>query len=95
MALPLFVMVNRLPAWTWRNNSAIDPRFPQRFITVCGEWPGMIRMSSIARQPRSIVGIDMTICLMILMVAPAVTVVGYEMSGHRHQAHALSNVDVD
>ena len=41
------------------------------------------------------VGIDMTICLMILMVAPTVTVVGYEMSGHRHQAHALSNVDVD
>jgi hypothetical protein len=41
------------------------------------------------------VGIDTAICLMILMCAPAVTVVGYELSGHRHQAHAVSNVGVD
>ena len=36
-------------------------------------------------------GIDMAICLVILMLAPAVTVVGYEMLGHRHQAEALAN----
>lgn len=39
-------------------------------------------------------GIDTAICLLILMFAPAITVVGYEISGHRHQASALSNVDM-
>ena len=53
------------------------------------------RMRRMAGHDAAAVGIDMTICLMILMVAPPVTVVGYEMSGDRHQAHALSNVDVD
>ena len=36
-------------------------------------------------------GIDMAICLIILMLAPAVTIVGYEMLGHRHEAEALAN----
>lgn len=39
----------------------------------------------------ALVGVDMAICLVILMLAPAVTVVGYEMLGHRHQAEALAN----
>ena len=43
----------------------------------------------------AIVGIDTAICLMILMLAPAVTVVGYEVWGHHYQAHALSNVDAN
>jgi hypothetical protein len=30
-------------------------------------------------------GIDMAVCLIILMFAPVVTVVGYEMKGYRHQ----------
>ena len=30
-------------------------------------------------------------CLVILMLAPAVTVVGYELRGHRHQAAALAD----
>src|SRR5262249_34188376 len=34
-------------------------------------------------------GVDMAVCLVILMLAPAVTVVGYEMAGYRHQAEAL------
>ena len=34
-------------------------------------------------------GIDMAICLVILVLAPAVTVVGYEWMGHRYQAAAL------
>jgi low temperature requirement protein LtrA len=38
-------------------------------------------------------GVDMGICLVILMLAPAVTVVGYEMLGHRHQAEALAKED--
>jgi hypothetical protein len=32
----------------------------------------------------------MAVCLIILMLAPAVTVVGYEVAGHRHQAEALA-----
>jgi len=38
-------------------------------------------------------GIDMAVCLVILMFAPAVTVVGYEAAGHRHQAEALAKQD--
>ncbi|HEY3808801.1 MAG TPA: low temperature requirement protein A [Steroidobacteraceae bacterium] len=37
----------------------------------------------------AVAGIDMAICLLILTFAPAVTVVGYEVSGYRHQARAL------
>jgi low temperature requirement protein LtrA len=35
-------------------------------------------------------GIDMAACLVILMFAPAVTVVGYEVRGYRHKAQALA-----
>ena len=38
----------------------------------------------------AIVGVDMAVCLVILTLAPAVTVVGYEIHGHRHQAEALA-----
>jgi len=34
-------------------------------------------------------GIDMAGCLVVLMLAPAVTVVGYEVLGYRHHAEAL------
>jgi low temperature requirement protein LtrA len=36
-------------------------------------------------------GVGMAVCLVILMIAPAVTVVGYEVRGYRHQAAALAN----
>jgi low temperature requirement protein LtrA len=35
-------------------------------------------------------GISMAECLLIVMVAPAVTVVGYELLGHRHAAEAIA-----
>jgi low temperature requirement protein LtrA len=35
-------------------------------------------------------GVDMAVCLAILMLAPVVTIVGYETRGHRHQAEALA-----
>ena len=38
----------------------------------------------------ALAGIDMAVCLVILMLAPVVTVVGYEVQGHRHQAAALA-----
>jgi low temperature requirement protein LtrA len=34
-------------------------------------------------------GVGMAVCLVILMIAPAVSVVGYEILGHRHQAEVL------
>jgi low temperature requirement protein LtrA len=37
-------------------------------------------------------GVDMTICLIVLTAAPAVTVVGYETLGHRHMADALERL---
>jgi low temperature requirement protein LtrA len=36
-------------------------------------------------------GIDMAICLIILMLAPTVTTVGYEVLGHSHEAEALGS----
>jgi low temperature requirement protein LtrA len=38
----------------------------------------------------ALAGVDMAVCLIILTLAPAVTVVGYEVAGHRHQAEALA-----
>ena len=38
----------------------------------------------------ALVGVDMAVCLIILTLAPAVTVVGYETLGHRHQAEVLA-----
>ncbi|WP_244563660.1 low temperature requirement protein A [Ensifer aridi] len=36
-------------------------------------------------------GIPMTICLIILMLAPVVTIVGYEFAGHRNRVRALQD----
>jgi low temperature requirement protein LtrA len=35
-------------------------------------------------------GLPMAVCLVVLMLAPVVTVVGYETIGHRHQAVAIA-----
>jgi low temperature requirement protein LtrA len=37
-------------------------------------------------------GVSVVICLVVLTLAPAVTVVGYETIGHRHQAEALARI---
>jgi low temperature requirement protein LtrA len=37
-------------------------------------------------------GVDMTVCLLVLMFAPVVTVVGYETVGHRHMSEALERL---
>jgi low temperature requirement protein LtrA len=38
------------------------------------------------------VGVDMAICLIVLALAPVVTIVGYETLGHRHMADALEQL---
>jgi len=35
-------------------------------------------------------GISMAICLLVATAAPVVTVVGFEVAGHRHAAAALA-----
>ena len=37
-------------------------------------------------------GVSVPVCLVVLTLAPAVTVVGYEMLGHRHMADALDRL---
>jgi low temperature requirement protein LtrA len=36
-------------------------------------------------------GVDMAVCLLVVTLAPAVTVVGYEVVGHRHAQRALTD----
>jgi hypothetical protein len=35
-------------------------------------------------------GVSMAACLLVVMLAPMVTVVGYELLGHRHAAEAMA-----
>jgi hypothetical protein len=37
-------------------------------------------------------GVSIAACLVVLALAPAVTVVGYETLGHRHMAEALEQL---
>jgi len=37
-------------------------------------------------------GVSMAVCLIVLMLAPIVTVVGYETVGHRHMAQAMERL---
>ncbi|NKY50142.1 low temperature requirement protein A [Nocardia vermiculata] len=39
------------------------------------------------------VGVSVAFCLLVVMLAPFVTVVGYETVGHRHQREMLENLD--
>jgi low temperature requirement protein LtrA len=39
----------------------------------------------------ALAGVDMAICLVILTLAPVVSIVGYEVLGHRHQADAIAD----
>ena len=36
------------------------------------------------------VGLSMAVCLVIVMLAPVVTVVGFELLGHRHASEAIA-----
>ncbi len=40
-------------------------------------------------------GAPIAACLLVLMVAPAVTVVGFELVGHRHRAEMLARFGVE
>jgi hypothetical protein len=38
------------------------------------------------------IGVSMAVCLVVLALVPAVTVVGYESLGHRHVTDALKRL---
>lgn len=48
---------------------------------------GVIALSIIA----ALLEIDMAVCLVIVMLAPVVTIIGYEVAGYRHQAKLLAS----
>jgi low temperature requirement protein LtrA len=61
-------------------------RFDPFHLTLLGATAGVVVGTVIA----ALSGIGMATCLVILMLAPAVTVVGYEVRGYRHQAAVLN-----
>jgi low temperature requirement protein LtrA len=62
-------------------------RFDPFHLTLLGATAGVVVGAVVA----ALSGISMAVCLVILTFAPAVTVVGYEARGYRHQAAALQN----
>lgn len=40
----------------------------------------------------STAGVPVAVCLLVVMLAPYVTVIGYETIGHRHQRHMLNDL---
>ena len=45
--------------------------------------------NSFTRDVAAMAGLDMAACLIILTLAPVITIVGYEVAGHRHRMAAL------
>lgn len=43
----------------------------------------------------AVIGVSMTVCLIILSLAPAVTIIGYEVRGHKHQTEVLGKNIMD
>jgi low temperature requirement protein LtrA len=62
-------------------------RFDPFHLTLLGATAGVVAGALVA----ALSGISMAACLVILMFAPVVTVVGYETRGYRHQARSLMN----
>jgi hypothetical protein len=60
-------------------------RFNPFHLTLLGATAGVVAGALVA----AVSGVSMAACLVILMFAPAVTVVGYETRGYRHQAESL------
>jgi hypothetical protein len=60
-------------------------RFDPFHLALLGATAGVVAAAVVA----ALSGIGMAACLVILMFAPAVTVVGYETRGYRHQAASL------
>jgi hypothetical protein len=62
-------------------------RFDPFHLALLGATAAVVAAAVVA----ALSGISMAGCLVILMFAPLVTVVGYEVRGYRHEAAALLN----
>jgi low temperature requirement protein LtrA len=62
-------------------------RFDPFHLILLGATAGVVAVAVVA----ALSDVSMPVCLVILTFAPAVTVVGYETRGYRHQADALLN----
>jgi low temperature requirement protein LtrA len=87
VAIPVGVYVATIYALYWYLVRRFDP-FHVWLLSGTGVVVGIAVIAALA-------GVNMAVCLVVLMLAPAVTVVGYEMRGHRHQAEALAKKEVD
>jgi low temperature requirement protein LtrA len=81
VAIPVSVFLGLIYALYYYLVQRVDPFH----VTLLGASAGVIAGTIVA----ALSGVSMAWCLVILMLAPAVTVVGDEMRGYRHQAAAL------
>jgi hypothetical protein len=82
VAIPLAVFLGAIYALHYY----LVRRFDPLHIWLLAGTAAMLALAVIA----VLAGVDMAVCLIILTLAPAVSVVGYEMLGHRHQAEVLA-----
>jgi low temperature requirement protein LtrA len=80
-AIPVFVFIVLIYALYYYLVRRFDPfHMALMAVTIA------VMLAAVAA---AVSGVDMAVCLCILMFAPVVTVVGYEWRGHRHEAAAL------
>jgi hypothetical protein len=82
VAVPVSVFLGSIYALYWY----LVRRFDLLHVWLLSGTAALVALAVLA----ALAGVDMAVCLVILMLAPAVTVVGYEVAGHRHQAEALA-----
>lgn len=81
-AIPVGIFLGSMYALYWY----LVRRFDVLHVWLLSGTAAVVTLAVVA----ALSGVDMAICLVILMLAPAVTVVGYEVAGHRLQAEALT-----
>ena len=81
-AIPLSVFLGTIYALYYY----LVQRFDPFHIWLLAATAAMVVLAVIA----ALAGVDMAVCLVILTLAPAVSVIGYEMQGHRHQVEVLA-----
>ncbi|MET2829931.1 low temperature requirement protein A [Mesorhizobium shangrilense] len=81
-AVPLAIFLGAIYALYYY----LVPRFDLFHIWLLAGTAAVVALAIVA----ALAGVDMAVCLIILTMAPAFTVVGYEIHGHRHQAESLA-----
>jgi ABC-type proline/glycine betaine transport system permease subunit len=81
VAIPVGIFLGLIYALYYYLVRRFDP-FHMRLLTATGTVVALALAAAVW-------GVDMAVCLVILMCAPVVTVVGYEIHGYQHQADSL------